>query len=311
MLKLTPAIVYSIAPMAKSEYVNALVSYQHLFVDFGITTAETMSRFLGQIMHETQGLTRLEENLYYTSVARLRAVWPSRFKSNAAALPYLRNPRALANLVYGGRLGNIGPDDGWMYRGSGTPHLTGRNNYQMVTDQTGQNVVKNPDAVRVFPMALTAGLVFWHVNNLKRFTDIKALTKAWQGADGGLSDRITYTNRAAKALAGQATDAPQSKAGTMILRKSPTYSDAVKELQRRLKSLGYEVGLVDGFYGDATERAVQDFQRVYGLIADGVFGPATEAALLVALNGGKGKNPDQPSGLNNFLSWLIGLFSRA
>lgn len=81
--------------------------------------------FLAQLGHESSGLTVDEENLDY-SAARLMAVWPSRFPTLAAAQPYAHNPRALANKVYGGRLGNIGPDDGWKYRGRGYIQLTGR-----------------------------------------------------------------------------------------------------------------------------------------------------------------------------------------
>lgn len=312
IMQLTPKIILAIAPNAKPLYVEQLVRDQWLFTQYKLTTPSDMARFLGQIMTETQGLTRLEENLYYTTTARLRAVWPSRFKSNAAAQPYVRNPQALANLVYGGRLGNTLPNDGWEHRGSGTPHLTGFSNYQMVSRETGTNVTRdNASKVREFPMALEAGLVFWSVNNLARFTDIKALTKAWQGGDGGLADRITYTNRAVKALKGQTTDAVAAPPSFTILCNGMPHSEAVKSLQQRLQKLGYDVGLVDGWFGDATERALRDFQRVFGLVQDGVYGPKTEAALLVALNGGKGKNPDQPSGLERllmaFANWLASL----
>ncbi|MCY1745057.1 hypothetical protein [Ensifer sp. SL37] len=50
------------------------------------------------------------ENLYY-SAERLTQVWPSRFPTIASAKPFARNPRKLANKVYGGRMGNTAPDD--------------------------------------------------------------------------------------------------------------------------------------------------------------------------------------------------------
>ncbi len=50
----------------------------------------------------------------------------------------------------------------------------------------------------------------------------------------------------------------------------------VRKLQRRLIELGYmPEGSADGAYGYQTYNAVRDFQRVNGLSADGVAGPAT------------------------------------
>ncbi len=55
--------------------------------------------------------------------------------------------------------------------------------------------------------------------------------------------------------------------------------DDVAELQRRLGSLGFDAGRVDGILGPRTERAMADFQRNAGLVSDAVCGPATLAAL--------------------------------
>lgn len=52
----------------------------------------------------------------------------------------------------------------------------------------------------------------------------------------------------------------------------------VKGLQVRLVDAGYSVGSygIDGSYGDATGRAVKQFQQDLGLTADGIYGPDTE-----------------------------------
>jgi hypothetical protein len=60
----------------------------------------------------------------------------------------------------------------------------------------------------------------------------------------------------------------------------------VKALQRALAGLGYTVGTVDGDYGTATKTAVAQFQTAQNLTSDGVFGPATRAALIKALRSG-------------------------
>ena len=51
--------------------------------------------------------------------------------------------------------------------------------------------------------------------------------------------------------------------------------DDVATLQARLLELGYDVGRVDGVFGTQTEGALRGFQRDYGLVSDGVCGPAT------------------------------------
>lgn len=51
------------------------------------------------------------------------------------------------------------------------------------------------------------------------------------------------------------------------------------DIQQRLNAAGYSVGTVDGILGARTEAAIRAFQTANGLIADGIVGPATEAAL--------------------------------
>lgn len=88
-----------------------------------------LAYILATAFHETGGkMAPVEENLNYTAT-RIKQVWPSRFATVKAAKPYERNPRKLANAVYGGRMGNAGPDDGWRYRGRGLAQITGKTNY--------------------------------------------------------------------------------------------------------------------------------------------------------------------------------------
>ena len=56
-------------------------------------------------------------------------------------------------------------------------------------------------------------------------------------------------------------------------------SRRVREVQRRLRSLGYHPGPVDGLYGPRTERAARRFQETRRLRADAVVGPRTLLAL--------------------------------
>jgi putative chitinase len=58
--------------------------------------------------------------------------------------------------------------------------------------------------------------------------------------------------------------------------------EAVKRLQRALKKRGFEPGKIDGEFGGGTEAALIAFQLSEGLLADGIAGPRSLAALSLA-----------------------------
>ena len=67
--------------------------------------------------------------------------------------------------------------------------------------------------------------------------------------------------------------------------KRGSRGDEVVTLQKKLKQWGYYDGSVDGVFGAGTEKAVQYFQRKNGLVADGIVGTKTAAALGMTLSG--------------------------
>lgn len=64
----------------------------------------------------------------------------------------------------------------------------------------------------------------------------------------------------------------------MSLKKGSKGAE-VKEVQAKLKELGFLSGSVDGIFGQATEKAVKSFQKSVGLTTDGVVGSKTLTAL--------------------------------
>ena len=81
---------------------------------------------LGQVIHESGTFRYVRENLNY-SVEAMMKVWPSRFPTEESAKPYERNPKALADKVYSGRMG-IPDGEGHKWIGRGFLQLTGYNN---------------------------------------------------------------------------------------------------------------------------------------------------------------------------------------
>lgn len=153
---------------------------------FDIAGPARAAAFLAQCHVESAGFTRTEENLRYTSAARLAAVWPSRFPSAAAAAPFVRNPEALANRVYAGRLGNggAGSGDGWRFRGRGLKQLTGRATYARAAAALARPYLADPDLVAEPADAALTAAWFWHqagCNALADAGDIDRITRAVNG----------------------------------------------------------------------------------------------------------------------------------
>lgn len=86
-------------------------------------------------------------------------------------------------------------------------------------------------------------------------------------------------------ICGQQTWAALVEAGyrlgdrLLYRRYPPLRGDDVADLQRRLSTLGFDAGRVDGILGERTERALADFQRNAGLTVDGICGPTTIESL--------------------------------
>lgn len=158
--------------------------------------------FLGQILHESGQLGRLIENLSYVHADRIMAVWPSRFTSIEAAKPYANNPEALAELVYGGRMGNMSPGDGWKYRGRGLLQVTGKKNYEAVGKALGIDLIAIPGQLASPETALRASIAWWERNiSDEAMGDIRRITRAVNGGSAGLEDRDIITSKAMEALA--------------------------------------------------------------------------------------------------------------
>jgi putative chitinase len=177
---------------------------------FGPNTARAIAKFydltpergahlMGQAAHESGGFRLTEENLNY-SVASMMRVWPSRFPTEESAQPYARNPQALADKVYGDRMGNDG--EGYKWRGRGFLQLTGRDNYEaFASDMSLPEVIDDPDCVED-DYAFETALWYFNKNKLFDIADegvnddtIKRITRRVNGGYHGLDDRTEQTQK--------------------------------------------------------------------------------------------------------------------
>ena len=202
-VNVTLAQIQHLAPNARSSYRDAFQNGQAVLDQCGISDSPLrVAHFMAQVLHESSGLSFQIESLNY-SPERLPKVWPSRFKPVGPLDPLLfaHNQEKLGNEVYGGRMGNTGPNDGFTYRGRGLLQLTGRNSYvEATTNLRKQNAVApdfvtTPDAVFSAQWCLVVAAAKWAsvgCNALADQDDIRRVTRAINGGLIGLSDRTEW-----------------------------------------------------------------------------------------------------------------------
>jgi putative chitinase len=176
---------------------------QETFEKYQINTPKRQACFIGQCMHESGGFKFLRENLNYSAKA-LMATWPSRFPDMDTAEKFERNPSAIANKVYGGRMGNTEDGDGAKYIGRGLIQLTGKDNYRAFGEAIGEDLVANPQLVEEPRYAALSAGWFWNkrgLNALADAMDITTLTVRINGGKIGIDDRIAKINKALDVLA--------------------------------------------------------------------------------------------------------------
>ena len=162
---------------------------------------ERGAHLLGQVVHESGTFRYTRENLNY-SVEAMMKVWPNRFPTEESAEPYARNPKALAENVYFGRMGNDSKEKASAYIGRGFLQLTGYNNVRsFASDMRVPEVLDNPQLLEE-DYAMDTALWFFKKNNLWKICDegvnddtIKALTKRINGGYTGLSHREKETKK--------------------------------------------------------------------------------------------------------------------
>ena len=128
---------------------NVTLVYKTL-LDFGIKDPYALIGILSNVAKEcSYKVTR--ESLNYTTVARLKAIFPSKFGSmpESVVATYLGDEQKVANLVYADRYGNGSTEsgDGYNFRGGGFIQLTFKNNYRDVGSKIGLDLVSSPSQI--------------------------------------------------------------------------------------------------------------------------------------------------------------------
>ena len=189
-----------------------LVDYfNETFDRFDISTPARQACWIGQCGHECGNFRIMEENLNYRAATLLKLFprTPKRawgFTPEEAAA-YEKQPKRIANRIYGNRMGNRdeASGDGWRFRGSGFLQLTGHSNFYHAGKALGVDFVMEPELVRTPKYAAQTAGWFWQTHKINQHADGRdfvTMTKRINGGTIGLDDRIKHINQALAVLGG-------------------------------------------------------------------------------------------------------------
>jgi len=170
--------------------------FETVLPNYNIDTPLRKAHFLAQVAHESGGFKFTVENLNYSAKA-LYGIFRKYFPTLDAANKYARKQENIANKVYANRMGNgsEASGDGWKYKGRGLIQLTGKTNFQSLSNTTGQDFINNPELVSTPKWALTSACWYWKNRNINRYADaddIHMVTKLINGGYNGLQSRQHY-----------------------------------------------------------------------------------------------------------------------
>ncbi|SHG13244.1 glycoside hydrolase family 19 protein [Dysgonomonas macrotermitis] len=175
-MKITDNQLKLIYPLSTKENREKYLSYINQYLEeFEVNTPERVCAFLAQIGHESGQLRYVEE--------------------------------IASGSAYEGRkdLGNTCKGDGTRYKGRGLIQITGRANYQALSDAMKIDFVANPYLLKEPVYAVLCAFWYWKDRKLNRYAtsgekDFKTLTRRINGGLNGYQSRLILWNKAKEVL---------------------------------------------------------------------------------------------------------------
>lgn len=249
---------------------------------FGVTSKAEFGMFLAQAIHESSGFKARVESFNYTPERLLAVFGPRRITVEQAhglgrITGRAADERSIANVVYGGawglrNLGNIGPEDGWRYRGRGYFQLTGLDNYaaigSVLTKRLGRTVdlVGHPELLEEDEeLAVMSAFAYWELRGCARFAaagDFEGLTKCINGGLIGYDERQAIWNNVKAVMAEDqpATPRPKTHPTAPTPSTAPTQEKSMEPITLSLIA-GLAGKIFDMFTPLAREKLTREVAR--------------------------------------------------
>lgn len=263
-----------IAPRGNDEIMAELANVFNVQLPkAGIDTYLRVVHFLAQAAHETDGFKTLEE---YAS-----------------------------GRAYEGRrdLGNVIPGDGVKYKGRGIFQVTGRYNYKLYGNKIGAPLIQSPALLLNPRISTMVATLYWNDKDLNKYADkddVESITRRINGGLNGIESRRKYLAAAKSVVPNTiygSPPPPRKKLPRMqdlenttddsintnkVLAKIGDKNEGVKGVQELLIQRGYNL-LADGIFGARTEAAIKSFQSKNDIPVTGVIDLVTFEALKTVL----------------------------
>ncbi|ECA7540701.1 glycoside hydrolase family 19 protein [Salmonella enterica subsp. enterica serovar Strasbourg] len=174
--------------------------------EFGITAPLDQAMFIAQTGHESAGFTVLKESFNY-SVEALKKTFGKRLTPYQCEMlgridgRQVAHQPQIANLVYGGRMGNNSHDDGWKYRGRGLLQITGRENYAKCGAALKLDLISTPELLTQEKHAACSAAWYFTLRGCLMYSgDVVRVTQIINGGQNGIGDRRERFEKAKSVL---------------------------------------------------------------------------------------------------------------
>ena len=266
----------------------------------GITSQKELAIFMAQVSHESGDLKHLDEGFRYTKginqitrdagVASALRQGPEVLEA-ARVEALLGRSEKLAELMYGGRMGNDQPGDGYKYHGRGYLQLTGKNQYERAERDLGLDIVDKPELAAEPEYAAKIAVWYW-----KTSVPVEArenLTRAGGAVNRGDANKLpnhpelrqAKHEKWGRALTPEVMkNLSRGESLPITARERFAADPTIKIIQSSLTTLGYADAqgralIPDGNYGPNTRYAIESFQRQSGLEVNGLANQDTLSAI--------------------------------
>lgn len=169
MRELTPELL---AEITRAEIGDAYHYFDAILLTLDVYEINTINRvagFLATISVESARLTKFEEGLYYKDPVRLAGIFRRVFDLNKDkkispeevenAKKFCKNPKALSMILYNG------------YHGRGPIQITWEKNYRAYSEDSGRDVIANPDLLLEPEIGFDSAGWFWYINGCNEAAD--------------------------------------------------------------------------------------------------------------------------------------------
>ncbi|HFL6486768.1 TPA: glycoside hydrolase family 19 protein [Salmonella enterica] len=174
--------------------------------EFDITAPLDQAMFIAQAGHESAGFTVLKESFNY-SVEALKKTFGKRLTTSQCEMlgridgRQVAHQPQIANLVYGGHMGNKDAGDGWKYRGRGLIQITGLENYTRCGVALKLDLVANPGQLEMERHAARSAAWFFVTKGCLKYSgDLVRVTQIINGGQNGIGDRRERFEKAKSVL---------------------------------------------------------------------------------------------------------------